>query len=111
MSRVAHPPVGLVEQQSAGTARPSPLPPAQDPGPAASVRYRLSQPRRGIASVMGTNDHVTAPMRTNSSDSPGWLAIAGGRRPVPDFKLWTHQKTGKSFLESGNLLRWRVGPS
>jgi hypothetical protein len=35
----------------------SPPPPGQDPGPAASVRYRLNQPRRGVVSVMGTNGH------------------------------------------------------
>jgi hypothetical protein len=33
----------------------SPLPLGQDPGPAASVGYRLSQPRRGITSVTGTS--------------------------------------------------------
>jgi len=37
--------------------RVSPLPPGQDPGPTASIRYRLSQPRRGTTSVTNAGDH------------------------------------------------------
>ena len=42
----------MARWQAAGL---SPLPLGQDPGPAASIRYRLSQPRRGITSVTGTS--------------------------------------------------------
>jgi Amino acid permease len=39
--------------------------------PATSIRYRLSQPRHAIASVMGSNDRDDRPMRMSSSGSPG----------------------------------------
>ena len=39
---------------------------------------------RGIASVMGTSDRVNRVDAHRSSGSPGKLAAAGGRRPVPD---------------------------
>jgi len=49
----------------------SPLPPGQDPGPAASIRYREGQPRRGITSLMRTDDHVDRAMFMSSSGNPG----------------------------------------
>jgi len=45
---------GAVAQWQA--AKLSTVPPGQDPGLAAPIRYRQSQPRRGIMSVMGTSD-------------------------------------------------------
>ena len=49
----------------------SPLPPGQDPGPVASIRYREGQPRRGITSLMKTDDHVDRAMFMSSSGNPG----------------------------------------
>ena len=49
----------------------SPLPPGQDPGPAASIRYRQSQPRRGTTSLMSADDHFDRAMFMSSSGSPG----------------------------------------
>jgi hypothetical protein len=70
-------PLAVAEFAVAGTLRPvagSPVTATAGPGswPGSVDREPLSQPRRGIASVMGT-----APMRTSSSGSPGWLAVVG----------------------------------
>jgi hypothetical protein len=54
---------------------------------------------------------MTAPVRMSSSGSPGKLAAAGGRGPVPDATLYPHRETSKFFPEFGNLLRWSAGPS
>jgi hypothetical protein len=54
---------------------------------------------------------MTASVRICSSGSPGKLAADGGRRPVPDARLYPHRETSKYFPESGNLFTWRAGPS
>ncbi len=83
----------------------SPPPPDQDPGPAASIRHRHDRPGRGIASVMGTDDHDDRADAHRSSGSPGKLAAAGGRCPEPDATLYQHRETSKFFPESDNLSR------
>jgi hypothetical protein len=73
--------------------------------PAASIRHRHGRPGRGIASVMGTDDHDDRADAHRSSGSPGKLAAVGGRRPVPDATLYQHRETSKFFPESDNLSR------
>jgi hypothetical protein len=82
--RQGRPPRGI---DVAGIHRVTP-PPGQDLSPVVSIRHRHGRPGRGIASVMGTDDHDDRADAHGSSGSPGKLAAASRRRPVPDVTLY-----------------------
>jgi len=59
-------------------------------GPAASIRHRTVGRDAALRASWSAAIVPTAPMRMSSSGSPGKLAAAGGRRPVPDATLYQH---------------------